>query len=77
MKTTHLEQKRNLLIERREKLIDRFNQVTRHRKSTTRVCTEIRRTNEFIESLELIEAENTGSPNTEPRRYAVSSLFLA
>jgi len=76
MKTTHLQEKRNLLIEKREKLIDRFNQATRHRKSTTRVCTEIRRTNEFIESLELIEAENTGRPNTGPRRYAVSSLFL-
>jgi hypothetical protein len=76
MKTTHLEQKRNLLIEKREKLIDRFNQATRARKSTARVCTEIRRTNDFIESLELIEAENTGRPNTGPRRYAVSSLFL-
>ena len=27
-------------------------------------------------SLERIEAENTGRPNTGPRRYAVSSLFL-
>jgi hypothetical protein len=76
MKTTHLEEKHKILIEKREKLIDRFNHATRNRKSTTRVCTEIRRTNEFIESLELIEAENTGSPNTGPRRYAVSSLFL-
>ena len=76
MKTTHLEEKRKALIEKREKLIDRFNQATRHRKSTTRVCTEIRRTNDFIESLERIEAENTIAQNTAPRRYAVSSLFL-
>lgn len=76
MKTTHLEEKRNVLIEKREKLIDRFNQATRARKSTTRVCTEIRRTNDFIESLELIEAENTGRLNAGPRRYVVSSLFL-
>ena len=76
MKTIHLEEKRKVLIEKREKLIDRFNQATRARKSTTRVCTEIRRTNDFIASLELIEAENTGRPNTGPRRYAVSSLFL-
>ena len=76
MKTTHLVEKRNVLIEKREKLIDRFNQATRARKSTTRVCTEIRRTNDFIESLERIEAENTIAQNTAPRRYAVSSLFL-
>jgi hypothetical protein len=76
MKATHLEEKRKLLLDRREKLLDRFNDATRARKSTARVCTEIRRTNEFLESLERIVAENTGRPNTGPRRYAVSSLFL-
>jgi hypothetical protein len=76
MKTTHLEEKRKVLIEKREKLLDRFNQTARNRKNTSRVCTEIRRTNEFLESLELITAENTGSANTGPRRYVVSSLFL-
>ena len=76
MKTTHLEEKRTALVEKREKLIGRFNQAARDRKSTARVCSEIRRTNEFLESLERIAAENTGSPNTGPRRYAVSSLFL-
>lgn len=76
MKTEHLIEKRAALVERREKLIARFNESTRQRKTTTRVCNEIRRTNEFIESLERIEAENTGRPNTGPRRYAVSSLFL-
>ena len=76
MKTIHLEEKRSALIEKREKLIGKFNQAARTRKSTARVCGEIRRTNEFLESLERIEAENTGSPNIGPRRYAVSSLFL-
>lgn len=76
MKTTHLEEKRKVLIEKREKLIDRFNKAARARKSTARVCTEIRRANEFLESLEQIAAENTGRPNTGPRRYVVSSLFL-
>jgi hypothetical protein len=76
MKTIHLEEKRKVLIEKREKLIDRFNQTTRARKSTTRVCAEIRRTNDFLESLERIVAENSGRPNTGPRRYVVSSLFL-
>jgi len=76
MKTSHLELKRKTLVERREKLIERFNAATRARKGTTRLCTEIRRTNEFLESLEQIVAENSGLPNTGPRRYSVSSLFL-
>jgi len=76
MKKTHLEEKRKALLDRREKLIGWFSEATRVRKSTARVCTEIRKTNEFLESLEQIEAENTGWPNTGPRRYAVSSLFL-
>jgi len=75
MKTNHLEEKRKNLIEKREKLLDRFNQTARSRKNTSRVCTEIRRTNEFLESLERIVSENTGAP-TGPRRYIVSSLFL-
>lgn len=76
MKTIHLQEKRTALVERREKLIGRFNEAARARKSTRRTCAEISRTNEFLESLERIEAENTGRPNTGPRRYAVSSLFL-
>jgi hypothetical protein len=76
MNTIHLTEKRKTLIEKREKLLGRFSDASRARKSTQRVCTEIRRTNEFLESLERIEAENTGRPNTGPRRYAVSSLFL-
>lgn len=76
MKKVHLEEKRRALVERREQLIGRFNNSARKRKNTYRVCAEIRKTNEFIDSLERIEAENTGVPNTGPRRYAVSSLFL-
>jgi hypothetical protein len=76
MKTAHLNDKRTALVEKREKLIDRFNQSARRRTNTGRVCTEIRRVNDFIATLERIEAENTGLPNTGPRRYAVSSLFL-
>jgi hypothetical protein len=76
MRKIHLEEKRKVLVEKRERLIGKFNEAARTRKSTARVCSEIRRTNEFLESLERIEAENTGRPNTGPRRYAVSSLFL-
>src|SRR5262249_31217726 len=68
---------RTALVEKREKLLTRFSDNTRMRKSTAHVCTEIRRVNDFIASLERIEAENSGLPNTGPRRYAVSSLFLS
>ncbi len=76
MKKTHLEEKRKALNDKREKLIGRFNAAARARRSTARVCTEIKRTNEFLESLERIEAENRDSVDATPRRYAVSSLFL-
>lgn len=75
MKKTHLDEKRKVLVEKRERLIAKFNEAARTRKNTTRVCTEIRRANEFLEALERIESENTG-PHGGPRRYAVSSLFL-
>jgi hypothetical protein len=75
MKTNHLEQKRKLLIDRREKLIGRFNEAARKRKGTARLCTEIRRANDFLTSLDQIVAENTRTAE-QPRRYTVSSLFL-
>lgn len=75
MITNHLEQKRKALIERREVLIGRFNDAARRRKSTARLGTDIRRINEFLTSLDHIVAENTRKPD-DPRRYAVSSLFL-
>jgi hypothetical protein len=75
MRTKHLEEKQKKLIEKREKLLDRFNRSARARKSTARACTEIRRVNDFLDTLEQIVEENTAKPD-EPRRYAVSSLFL-
>ena len=39
MKTNHLEQKRKILLDRREQLIGRFNEAARKRKSTARLCT--------------------------------------
>jgi hypothetical protein len=75
MKTTHLEEKKKALVDRREKLIGRFNESARARKNPARACTEIQRTNEFLTTLDRIVEENTPKPG-EPRRYAVSSLFL-
>ena len=56
MTTAHLNEKRTALVEKREKLIDRFNQSARRRTNTARVCTEIRWVNDFIATLERIEA---------------------
>lgn len=76
MKTTHLEEKRTALLERREKLIGRFNQAARSRRGMGRLFAEIHKTNQFLDSLERIAAETTGRPESIHRRYAVSSLFL-
>ncbi len=76
MKLNHLEEKRTALADRREKLIGRFTKNARSRKSVGRISTEIRQTNEFLESLEQIEKEAKDEPEQGRRRYAVSSLFL-
>jgi hypothetical protein len=75
MRTTHINEKKQKLVEKREKLIGQFTEAVRSRKGTARLETEIRRTNDFLTSLERIVDENTRKKD-EPRRYAVSSLFL-
>jgi hypothetical protein len=75
MKTTHIDQKKRVLVEKREKLIGRFNDAARAGKGTERLTTEIRRLNEFLASLDRIVEENTRTRD-QPRRYIVSSLFL-
>jgi len=75
MRRTHLEEKKQALVVKREQLIGRFNESARARKSTARVCSEIRRVNDFLTTLDRITAENDPNANG-PRRYAVSSLFL-
>jgi hypothetical protein len=76
MKTTYLEEKRTMLLERREKLIGRFNQAARSRKGMARLFAEIHKTNQFLDTLERIVAENAAKTDISHRRYAVSSLFL-
>lgn len=76
MKTTHLEDKRTALIDRREKLLGRFDRAARERKGTKRLEREIQKVNEFLESLDRIEGETMPKPAAGLRRYAVSSLFL-
>jgi hypothetical protein len=75
VKTTHLEAKKQILVAKREELIGKFNESARARKNTGRVCEDIRRVNDFLGTLDRINAENAPGANG-PRRYAVSSLFL-
>ena len=75
MRTAHINEKKQKLVAKREKLIGQFSEAVRSRKRTARVETEIRRTNEFLATLDRIVDENTRKKD-EPRRYAVSSLFL-
>ena len=75
MKTTHLEKKRTTLIEKREELLGRFSEAVRGRNQVDGLVHDILQTNDFLESLERIAAENTPSANGT-KRYAVSSWFL-
>ena len=75
MKTTHLEKKRTILIEKREELLSRFNEAVRGRTEVNGLVHDLLQANDFLESLDRIAAEN--DPNTNgPRRYTVSSWFL-
>jgi len=75
MTSIHLEEKKLALVAKREQLIGRFNESARAGKNTARVCTEIRRINDFLATLDRIAAEHAQPPGGS-RRYAVSSLFL-
>ena len=75
MKTNHLEKKQTSLIEKREELLGRFGEAVRGRNQVDGLVHDILQTNDFIESLERIAAENAPNPNGT-KRYAVSSWFL-
>jgi len=75
MKTTHLEKKRTTLIEAREELLGRFNVAVRERSQVDGLVHDIHQTNDFLESLDRIAAENAPNANGT-KRYAVSSWFL-
>jgi hypothetical protein len=75
MKTTHLEKKRTTLLEKRESLLGEFAAAVRVRNQVDSLVHEILQTNDFLESLEHIAAEN--APGAKGiHRYAVSSWFL-
>jgi hypothetical protein len=76
MKSKHLEEKQKALTEKREKLITRFGEAARKGKNASRLCTEIRQTNDFLGTLDQVAVETSAGPSDGHRRYAVSSLFL-
>lgn len=75
MTSIHLHGKKQAFIAKREQLIARFAESARARRNTIRFSSEIRLVNQFLATLDQIEAESEGFPSG-PRRYAVSSLFL-
>jgi hypothetical protein len=77
----YLNAKRRELVNRREQQIHQFSQAARavDEGQTANLFTHIGLTNEFITTLDRIDAELRQAPRTAaagPRRYRVSSLFL-
>jgi len=75
MTSMHIHGKKQALVAKREQLIARFAESARAQRSTIRFTSEIRLVNQFLATLDQIEAESTRPPGGPPR-YAVSSLFL-
>jgi len=79
-KTTnsHLQRKRQKLTEKRDALLRSFSKVAvgGKRKRLEVICKQICQMNDFLQSLDLIEAETGPKQATTTKRYVVSSLFL-
>lgn len=77
---THLERKRAQLVRRRNELIDSFSKAAAKRRpgKMSKMYNRICQTNEFLGSLDHIEAEAKPKEDaaSRVRRYTVSSLFL-
>ncbi|MBV9156684.1 MAG: hypothetical protein JO097_10520 [Acidobacteriaceae bacterium] len=75
--SNHLETERQRLTEKREALLIEFYKAVTSgkQKRLSPLYIKIRQTNEFLHSLETIQAQ-TGQTQGLGRRYAISSLFL-
>jgi len=76
---THLYEKHEELISRRESLLTKFSETARAPQpddELDNLFERIRTTNEFLQSLDRIADETKQEPNGSVPRYAVSSLFL-
>lgn len=76
--TSHLKQKQEELLHRREAYIQSLSEAARKRESNhlRQSFRGICLTNEFLESLDRIAAETRPKPSGTCRRFAISSLFL-
>ena len=74
----HLETERQRLLKKRQLLLDDFNKAAsgNWQKRLSQLFIKIQQTNNFLKSLEKIEADTHAAKAGGPRRYAVSSLFL-
>ncbi len=77
-KSSHIEEKRQELVGRRERHIESLTKAARDRQAyrLRRSFREICLTNEFLESLDLIAAETKQKQSGNCPRFTVSSLFL-
>lgn len=75
--SNYLESKKEALTERRTRLVKAFCSATLrgNGRAMTRICRELRRTNEFLEALEKIDAE-IRKDRAAAECYVVSSFFL-
>lgn len=74
----HLATERERLQRRRDRLLEAFAKAagSGKQKRLSELCAKIQQTNEFLNSLELIETDTKQEGRPGPRRYVVSSLFL-
>ena len=73
-----LHRKRGELHEKRDRLVRSFSQAATEMcsRQMRKACKEIERTNEFIDSLNQIDAEQQAKPDDSRPRFQISSLFL-
>jgi hypothetical protein len=76
----HLETERQRLVKKRQSLVEEFTKAAAKPRKQKRLSTlfiKIRQTNDFLESLDLIQADvQAKQQGTGRLRYAISSLFL-
>src|SRR5437870_5000126 len=75
--TSRLETTRQAWLGRRERLLKAFARATEHRRTAQmhRVCRDLRRLNELLDTLDQVQA-TIGATSIDKARYTVSSLFL-
>lgn len=74
----NIETERARLAKKRQQLIDAFSKTAQSgkQKRLSELFLKIQQTNDFLHSLDAIEATTAATRQTGQRRYAVSSLFL-